>query len=913
VTEPIPLNDPRLLPRLTQADIDRIAAAAPPELIAAPIWVCGSRAPKAMASGVVKSAKTPISPATGQNARSNDANTWGTFQQAAEHALRPEAVSNSFGIGLLGVNLRGGPWVGLDLDHVLDVETGNLLAGARALLDALPRSYVETSPSGTGLRVFFRGSLPPAFNGSVVDGAFGPGTQLEAYDGLRGARYLSVTGKVYEARGSMAVASHGELLPLVDLQQRVSGSKKKPKSAEPRSQHQPDDHDRDVARARWGLLDARLLDADLTYPAWIRVLAALRTLGSAGYEIAEQWSRRGTKYVEGDVAGRWSGLDGSSVASLFGMFDDAAPGWRDDYARNATERPAPSTQTNEADLESSGPPPDTSRRPNAVVNVDDYHVLLTLARGLLATQPDIAAQDGRLVLVTRDEHGNVLRTTPMTHGMIRERLSKLGIWLAASGENFKKVHPPETIVHALVETWHAWEGIANIASDDDIPARDWMEVAEDESQLMIVEGTVPAAGMTVVGGETNQGKSVAVVDLALRLQHGMETWLGRALIEGGASTLYLAAEGNAGLGARLRAWRAAHPSAQPAPGRYLEIRGGVPNLAAPDAVQRLHKIVREVQQRRGRAPDIVVVDTWAAARPGADENDAGAASAALHSLSVLQRVHGCALIVIHHTKKPDVMNPAPPSVNDFRGSGALVAGIDVAVILRDRAVHTVKVRDGVKPLPTPYLINSQETGRTRPDGRLETGPVVLPAPQIFAVDSEDQAEAELQRLASKLEDMETRAVEALRRLGEAPNASTVVAEMTGKREHKFAAFNRAVSKGRILRVGTSKSPRFVVADDDASSSRGREGGRESTKERPGTGNRGSPVPACLGSRGPEGTDGNLREPGTGDTPAEDDGRSSKSKGKRGSRRAKQASAAVTPERVQPDDADSEYERGEDPS
>lgn len=906
MTEHVPLDDPRLLRRLTQADIDLIAAAAPPELIAAPIWVCGSRAPKAMASGVVKSAKTPISPATGKNARSNDANTWGTFQQAAKRALR--APSNSgYGVGLLGVNLQGGDWVGLDLDHVIDSATGELMPTARALIDSLPTTYTEVSPSGTGLRFFYRGSLPPEFCGSVVDGAFGPGTQLEAYDGLRGARYLSVTGKVYEGRGSMAGASHADLRPLVELQQRVSGSNKQPRSAAPGSQHQTDDHDRDVARARWGLLDARLLDADLTYPAWIRVLAALRTLGNAGYEIAEQWSRRGTKYVEGDVAGRWSGLVGSSVASLFGMFDDAAPGWRDDYARQAPERPAPLAETNEVALEPRESPPDTSCRPSAVVNVDDYHVLLTLARGLIATQPDIAAQDGRLHLVARDAHGNVLRTTPMTPGMIRERLSRLAIWLAANGDKHKKVHPPESIVHALVETWHAWEGIANIASDDDIPVRDWMEVAEDESQMMIVEGTVPAAGMTVVGGETNQGKSVAVVDLTLRLQHGMETWLGRALIAGGASTLYLAAEGNAGFGARLRAWRAAHPSAQPAPGRYLEIRGGVPNLAAPDAVQRLHKIVREVQQRRGSAPDIVVVDTWAAARPGVDENDAGAASAALHSLSVLQRVYRCALIVIHHTKKPDVMNPAPPSVHDFRGSGALVAGIDVAVILRDRAVHTVKVRDGVKPPPTPYLINSQETGRTGPDGRRETGPVVLPAPPILAVNSEDQTAAEVRRLANKLEDMETRAVEALRRLGEAPNASTVVAEMTGKREYKFAAFNRAVSKGRILSVGTNKSPRFVVADDDAPSSQGREGGRESTKERPGTGNRGSPAPACLGSRGPEGTDGNLREPGTGDAPTEDAGRSSKSKGKR---RAKQASAAVTSERVQPGDTDCEHGCGE---
>jgi hypothetical protein len=524
VTEHVALDDPRLLPCLTQADIERIAAAAPPELIAAPIWVCGSRAPKAMANGTVKSAKTPISPATGRNARSNEATTWGAFKLAAKRALMPAGVSDGFGIGLLGVNLLGGQFVGLDFDHVIDSATGELAPAARALIDALPRTYTEVSPSGTGLRLFYRGSLPPGFSGSVVDDAFGPGTQLEAYDGWRGARYLSVTGKVYEDRGAMVAASHADLLPLVELQQRVRESKKPTKNAASRSRHPTDNHDRDVARARWGLLDARLLDPDLAYPDWIRVLAALRPLGDEGHELADQWSRGGAKYVEGDVAGRGSGLVGSSIATLFGMFDDAAPGWRDDYARNGSERPATFTEIHAAAQEPGGSTPDTSCRPSAVVNVDEYHALLKLARGLIATQPDIAAQDGRLVQVMRDEHGNVLRTTPMTHGMIRERLSRIAIWLAASGDKSKKVHPPETIVHALVEARDRWEGISDLR--DEAPADAAAAIAAMRNRGAIVRsstglealdrltrGGFPFASRIVIQGAPDAGKTIMLMQI----------------------------------------------------------------------------------------------------------------------------------------------------------------------------------------------------------------------------------------------------------------------------------------------------------------------------------------------------------------------------------------------------------------
>ena len=91
-------------------------------------------------------AKVPRTVA-GRAASSTDPATWSTFDQA---------LASSVGDGL-GFVLAADGIACIDLDHCLD---GGVLAGwAREILDACGPTYVEVSPSGTGLHVFGRGTV----------------------------------------------------------------------------------------------------------------------------------------------------------------------------------------------------------------------------------------------------------------------------------------------------------------------------------------------------------------------------------------------------------------------------------------------------------------------------------------------------------------------------------------------------------------------------------------------------------------------------------------------------------------------------------------------------------------------------------------------------------------------------------
>jgi hypothetical protein len=113
------------------------AAAIPAEIRAMPNWVC-SRDGK------------PINPATGRNANCNDPATWGDFHRAWNQRKK-------FGAVAFAVTEQSGI-VGIDLDDCSNPATGELTSEAKAICSAL-NTYTEASPSGTGLRLFVRGTI----------------------------------------------------------------------------------------------------------------------------------------------------------------------------------------------------------------------------------------------------------------------------------------------------------------------------------------------------------------------------------------------------------------------------------------------------------------------------------------------------------------------------------------------------------------------------------------------------------------------------------------------------------------------------------------------------------------------------------------------------------------------------------
>ena len=95
-----------------------------------------------------KKTKVPHTPGKGQ-AKSTDRETWVTF----EEARRAEEFYSGIGFVL------GDGWLGLDADHVRDLDTGEWLPG---ILDEIKsvQSYAELSPSRSGAHVITFGTKP---------------------------------------------------------------------------------------------------------------------------------------------------------------------------------------------------------------------------------------------------------------------------------------------------------------------------------------------------------------------------------------------------------------------------------------------------------------------------------------------------------------------------------------------------------------------------------------------------------------------------------------------------------------------------------------------------------------------------------------------------------------------------------
>ena len=118
-------------------------------------------------------AKIPKNPHNGHNAKSNDAKTWGTFEQACK-------ACDTYGFDGLGF-MFSPPYFGIDLDHCIDN-----LDFVDEFVETL-QSYTEVSRSGNGIHIICKGKLP---DGSRRKGG------VEMYSN---GRYFIMTGNLYNA------------------------------------------------------------------------------------------------------------------------------------------------------------------------------------------------------------------------------------------------------------------------------------------------------------------------------------------------------------------------------------------------------------------------------------------------------------------------------------------------------------------------------------------------------------------------------------------------------------------------------------------------------------------------------------------------------------------------------------------
>ncbi len=260
-----------------------------------PQWVCWRSSER---NG--KRTKVPYSPSTGVRARSDDPETWGTLAEARE-AVRENDYD---GIGF--VFTADDPFCGIDLDGCLDPETGEVEPWALEIVEELD-SYTEISPSGTGLHILVRGTLPSDGNRNG---------KVEMYD--RG-RFFTVTGRrlvgtshLIEERQAQVEALHVRLFP--PCQQASPATDE---SSAPANDLSDEEVLRRAGSARSGERFARLWTGD-----------------RAGYASDS----------EADLAlcsmlAFWTGPDEERIASLVARSGLAREKWnREDYRRRTIAR-----------------------------------------------------------------------------------------------------------------------------------------------------------------------------------------------------------------------------------------------------------------------------------------------------------------------------------------------------------------------------------------------------------------------------------------------------------------------------------------------------------------------------------------------------------------------------------------------
>jgi len=130
-----------------------------------------------------KMTKVLYTPGTERRASTTDLMTWATFEQALAAYEAGEPAYDGVGF----VFCSADPYVGVDLDDCRDPGTGDVAEWAQKIIDSFADSYVEASPSGTGVHVIFEGTLKEGAKKKKKT------TGVEAYGQ---DRFFTITGRI---------------------------------------------------------------------------------------------------------------------------------------------------------------------------------------------------------------------------------------------------------------------------------------------------------------------------------------------------------------------------------------------------------------------------------------------------------------------------------------------------------------------------------------------------------------------------------------------------------------------------------------------------------------------------------------------------------------------------------------------
>ena len=245
---------------------------------------------------------------TGQQGSAPDRAALADYSTAAAAVAQHQATGMGFAF------LPDDGLIGIDLDNMVDANTGEISPLAQRIIEAC-NSYTELSPSGRGFHIYVAGSTQTA-----KDNAKG----IEMFCGRQ---FFTVTGK--HLAGTPFDIRPIESGVLARLHQAIKGGSPGRAGAMPA--------DAKIASA----LDC--LSPDCGYDDWLRIGMALHAeLGEPGFALWDAWSAKSGKYPgEREMRAKWKSFRPGAItgATLYGMAQ--AAGWRVTRPADTSTPPTP--------------------------------------------------------------------------------------------------------------------------------------------------------------------------------------------------------------------------------------------------------------------------------------------------------------------------------------------------------------------------------------------------------------------------------------------------------------------------------------------------------------------------------------------------------------------------------------------
>lgn len=246
--------------------------------------------------------------------------------------------------------------------------------------------------------------------------------------------------------------------------------------------------------------------------------------------------------------------------------------------------------------------------------------------------------------------------------------------------------------------------------------------AKGDAHEWLVKGLMTRGELSMLAGPSQSGKSFLAIDLACSVARGIP-WFGRKVKQGGV--VYQAGESAKGVRRkRLPAYRARHRcAADDVP--FALLQAPVNLHASDDDTQAMIEECLFWREAWGSL-ELVVIDTFSAATPGANENASEDMSRVLARCGRIAEATGAAVLLVHHM---NALGEKP------RGHTSIFANLDSVLLCRKdaerrdadnrqiREMKVAKAKDGEADWSLRFVLPAIEIGRDE-DGDPVTSCVV---------------------------------------------------------------------------------------------------------------------------------------------------------------------------------------------